>query len=125
MTVQTIAHMDWNVSVLASGEHMYTNTTEGITGIAVIGEPGKYSSVIVVDDETSPEFVYDNAEYASWNTPRVWDILESLGESMYNVEQDMIEDSYDTLYEIGERYDDYGYEDYDPYDNDSDLYNEH
>lgn len=123
MTVQNIAGMEWTVSELSTGERMYTNTTEGITGIAVIGDPGKYSTVIVVDDETSPEYVYDNSERADWNSPRVWEILESLAENMYDVEQDMIEDSYDDLYSIGADYD--AYDDYDyGYDNDSDLYNE-
>lgn len=125
MTVKHIAHMDWTVTVLSNGERMYTNTTEGITGVAVIGDPGKFSYVVVVDDETSPARVYDNAEFSEWNIPRTWGILESLGEAMYDVEQDMIEDSYDTLYEIGEDYDDYGYEDYayDRFDT-TDLYNE-
>lgn len=125
MTVQTIAHMEWTVTVLSSGERMYTNTTEGITGVAVIGDPGKFSYVVVVDDETSPAHVYDNGEYASWNIPGVWGILENLAEYMYAVEQEMIEDSYDSLYEIGEGYADYDFEDYDyGYEDDSDLYNE-
>ncbi len=124
MTVKTIAHMDWTVSELSTGESVYTNTTEGITGVAVIGDSGKFSYVVVVDDETSPARVYDNAEFSEWNIPRTWGILESLVEAMYDVEQDMIEDSYDTLYEIGESYDDYDDYDY-GYDNDSDLYNEH
>lgn len=124
MTVKHIAHMDWTVTSLASGETVYTNTTEGITGVAVIGDSvrGKFSYVVMVEDETSPRHVYDNSEYASWNAPHAWNILESLGEAMYNVEQDLIEDSYDSLYEIGERYEDYDF-DY-GYDNDSDLYNE-
>lgn len=122
MTVKHIAHMDWTVTSLASGETVYTNTTEGITGVAVIGDSGKFSYVVMVEDETSPRHVYDNSEYASWNNPYVWTILENLGEAMYNVEQDLIEDSYDSLYEIGERYEDYDF-DY-GYDNDSDLYNE-
>lgn len=123
MTVERIAHMDWTVSELSTGERMYTNTTEGITGIAVIGEPGKFSSVIVVEGETSPRYVYDNTDFSEWNIPRVWGILESLAENMYDVEQDMIEDSYDDLYSIGADYD--AYDDYDyGYDNDSDLYNE-
>ncbi len=123
MTVKSIAHMDWTVTSLASGERMYTNTTNGLTGVAVIGDSGKFSYVVMVEDETSPRHVYDNAEYTSWNAPRMWSILESLGEAMYNVEQDLVEESYDTLYEIGDRYDDYDH-DY-GYDNDSDLYNEH
>lgn len=123
MTVANIAHMEWTIKVLTTGERMYTNTTEGITGVAVIGESGKFSYVVVVDDETTPRHVYDNAEYESWNAPYVWNILESLGESMYDVEQDMIEESYDSLYEIGERYDDYDDSDYE-YERDSDLYNE-
>lgn len=124
MTVQNIAGMDWTVSELSTGETMYTNTTVGITGVAVIGEPGKFSYVVVVDDETSPRHVYDNADYAEWNLPRVWGILESVGEAMYDVEQDMIEESYDDLYEIDERYDDYAYEGPFHYERDSDLMNE-
>lgn len=123
MTVENIAHMEWAVKVLSSGEKIYTNTTEGITGVAVIGEPGTFSYVIMVEDETSPRYVYDNASNAEWNAPRVWSILESLAENMYDVEQDMIEESYDSLYEIGERYDDYDDSDYE-YERDSDLYNE-
>lgn len=121
MTVEHIAHMDWDVKALSSGEKMYTNTTEGITGVAVIGEPGKFSYVVMVDDETSPRHVYDNAEYSGWNLPHTWGILENLAEHMYDVEQDMIEDEYDTLYEIDDRYDDY--DDYE-YERDSDLMNE-
>ncbi|WPH58145.1 hypothetical protein SEA_LUCKYSOCKE_211 [Streptomyces phage LuckySocke] len=124
MTVEHIAFMDWDVKTLSTGERMYTNTTEGITGVAVIGEPGKFSYVVVVEDETSPRYSYNNAEFSEWNIPRTWGILESLAEAMYDVEQDMIEDSYDTLYEIGERYDDYDDYDYE-YERDSDLYNEH
>ena len=122
MTVENIAHMEWTVQVLSSGEKMYTNTTNGITGVAVIGEPGKFSYVVVVEDETSPRHAYDNATHAEWNIPRTWGILESVGEAMYDVEQDMIEESYDSLYEIGERYDDYE-NDYE-YERDSDLMNE-
>lgn len=123
MTVERIAHMDWTVSELSTGERMYTNTTEGITGIAVIGDPGTFSQVIVVEDETSPRYVYDNEDNSEWNKPGLWSILGSLAGSMYDVEQDMIEDSYDDLYSIGADYD--AYDDYDyGYDNDSDLYNE-
>ncbi len=122
MAVEHIAFMDWDVSTLSSGERMYTNTTEGITGVAVIGEPGKFSYVVVVDDETSPTRVYNNAEFSDWNIPRTWGILESLAEAMYDVEQEMIEDSYDDLYEIDERYDDYS-DDFE-YERDSDLHNE-
>lgn len=124
MTVQNIAHMEWTVKELP-GAVLYTNTTEGITGVAYVAPEGKFSYVVVVDDETSPAHVYDNADYSSWNAPYVWNILESLGEAMYVIEQDMIEDSYDRMYSIGEDYDDNGYEGYDPYENDSDLYNEH
>ncbi len=123
MAGEKIAFMDWDVKTLSTGERMYTNTTEGITGVAVIGEPGKFSYVVVVDDETSPARVYNNAEFSDWNIPRTWGILESLAEAMYDVEQDMIENSYDTLYEIGERYDDYDSYDYE-YERDSDLHNE-
>lgn len=124
MTVKHIAHMDWTVTSLASGETVYTNTTEGITGVAVIGDSvrGKFSYVVMVEDETSPRHVYDNSEYASWNNPYVWTILENLGEAMYNVEQDMIEDAYDHMYD-DRHYDDNDDYDY-GYDNDSDLYNE-
>lgn len=122
MTVATIAHMDWTVSELSTGERMYTNTTEGITGVAVIGDPGKFSYVVMAEDETSPRIMYNNEAYSEWNIPRTWGILESLGEAMYDVEQDMIEDAYDHMYD-DRHYDDddfdYGYE------NDSDLYNEH
>lgn len=121
MTVETIAHMEWTVTVLNNGERMYTNTTEGITGVAVIGEPGKFSYVIVVEDETSPRYVYDNTEFSEWSIPRTWGILESLAENMYDVEQEMIEESYDDLYEIDDRYDDY---DDLEYERDSDLHNE-
>lgn len=125
MTVATIAHMDWTVTELSTGERMYTNTTEGITGVAVIGDPGKFSTVIVVDDETSPAYVYDNGEYSDWNAPRVWDILESLAENMYDVEQDMREDDLDRYYSTGQDLDD-SYDEYDPYDMeyDTDLHNE-
>lgn len=120
--IANIAHMEWTVKVLNSGERMYTNTTEGITGVAVIGDSGKFSYVVMVQDETSPRHVYDNADYSSWNAPHAWNILTSLGEAMYDVEQDMIEESYDDLYEIEERYDDYD-NDYE-YERDSDLMNE-
>lgn len=124
MTVERIAHMDWTVKVLDSGERMYTNTTEGITGVAVIGDSvnGQFSTVVVVDDEISPRYVYDNSEYASWNNPYVWTILENLGEAMYNVEQDMIEDAYDHMYD-DRHYDDSDSYDYE-YERDSDLHNE-
>lgn len=121
MTVATIAHMEWTVTVLTSGERVYMNTTENITGVAFIGDSGKFSYVVMVDDESSPRHMYDNAEYESWNAPHVWNILSSLGEAMYDVEQDMIEESYDDLYEIGEDYDDDS--DYE-YERDSDLHNE-
>lgn len=121
MTVENIAHMEWAVKVLSSGEQMYTNTTGGITGVAVIGESGKFSQVIVVEDETSPRYVYDNTENSDWNRPSLWSILGSLAESIYDVEQDMIEESYDDLYD----YEDHDLEDYDyGYECDSDLYNE-
>lgn len=120
--IANIAHMEWTVTVLNSGERMYTNTTEEITGVAVIGDSGKFSYVVMVQDETSPRHVYDNADYSSWNAPHAWNILTSLGEAMYDVEQDMIEESYDDLYEIEERYDDYD-NDYE-YERDSDLMNE-
>lgn len=125
MTVQHIAHMDWTVTELSTGDRMYTNTTEGITGVAVIGNPGQYSTVIVVEDETSPEYVYDNSERADWNTPRVWSILESLAENMYDVEQDLREDDLDRYYSNGLDRDD-SYDEYDPYDMeyDTDLHNE-
>jgi hypothetical protein len=120
MTV-TIAHMDWTVTSLANGERVYMNTTGEITGVALIGELGKFSYVVMLDDKTSPEESYNNADYANWNHPTVWGILEALGSLMYEVEQDLIEDAYDTLYSIGEDYDDYdSYE----YENDSDLHNE-
>jgi hypothetical protein len=124
MTVEHIAHMDWDVKTLSSGEKLYTNTTEGITGVAVIGSPGQYSTVIMVDDENSPEYVYNNADNSDWNSPRVWDILESLAENMYDVEQDMREDDLDRYYSTGQ--DDDSYDEYDPYDMeyDTDLHNE-
>lgn len=122
MTVKHIAHMDWTVTSLANGERVYMNTTEGITGVAVIGDPGKFSYVVMAEDETSPRVMYNNEAYSEWSIPRTWGILESLGEAMYDVEQDMIEDAYDHMYD-DRHYDDddfdYGYE------NDSDLYNEH
>jgi len=123
MTVEHIAHMDWTVSTLASGERMYTNTTEGITGVAIIGEPGKFSYVVVAEDGKDVHRMYNNAEFSDWNIPRTWGILENLAEAMYDVEQELIEDSYDSLYEIGEDYDDYEGPDY-GMENDSDLYNE-
>jgi|SRR5882757_172983 len=122
MTVTSIAHMDWTVTSLASGERMYVNTTEGIMGVAVIGDPGKFSYVVMVDDENSPRHVYSNTEFSDWNIPGVWGILENVGEAMYDVEQDMVEESYDDLYEIEERYDDYS-DDFE-YERDSDLHNE-
>lgn len=121
MTVQHIAHMDWTVSELSTGERMYTNTTEEITAVAVIGEPGKFSYVVVVEGETSPRYVYDNTDHAEWNIPRVWGILESVGETMYDVEQDLIEDAYDHMYD-DRHYDDYS-DDFE-YERDSDLHNE-
>lgn len=124
MTVATIAHMEWVFSTLTSGERVYMNTTENITGVAFIGDSGKFSYVVMVDDEKSPRHMYDNADYESWNAPHVWNILESLGEAMYDVEQDMIEDEYDNMYSIGAEHDDYGYDEYDPYERDSDLMNE-
>lgn len=117
MTVKTIAHMEWTVTVLNSGERTYMNTTEGITGVAVIGEPGKFSYVIMAEDETSPRYVYDNTEFSHWNSPRVWGILEDLASNMYDVEQELYglyEDDYDAN-------DDGDYE----YENDSDLHNEY
>ena len=125
MTVEHIAFLDWEVSTLTTGERMYTNTTDGITGVAVIGDSGQYSTVIVVEDETSPEYVYDNGENAHWNRPRVWTILETLAENMYDVEQDMREDDLDRYYSTGGDQDD-SYDEYDPYDMeyDTDLHNE-
>jgi len=122
--IAQIAHMEWTVTELSTGERMYTNTTEGITGVAVISDSGKFSYVVMVDDETSPAHAYDNANYSSWNAPYVWHILESLGEAMYVVEQDMREDSLDQYYSIGADYD--AYDEYDPYDMeyDTDLHNE-
>lgn len=122
MTVATIAHMEWVVSTLTSGERVYMNTTENITGVAFIGDSGKFSYVVMVDDEKSPRHMYDNADYESWNAPHVWNILESLGEAMYDVEQDMIEDAYDHMYD-DRHYDDSDSYDYE-YERDSDLMNE-
>lgn len=122
MTVERIAHMEWDVTELSDGAKMYANTTEEITGVAVIRNSSDYSYVIVVKDETSPRYVFDNAEYSEWNSPNVWGVLSNLGEAMYDVEQDMIEESYDDLYEIDERYDDYS-DDFE-YERDSDLHNE-
>lgn len=125
METVTIAHMTWEVTELTTGERVYMNTTDGITGVAVIGEPGKYHTVVMVDDETSPAFMYNNQDFSDWNAPRMWDILESLGEAMYDVEQDMREDDLDRYYSTGQDHDD-SYDDYDPYDTeyDTDLHNE-
>lgn len=123
MTVKNIAHMDWTVTSLPNGERVYMNTTEGITGVAVIGEPGKFSYVIMVEGETSPRYMYDNTKHSDWSIPRTWGILESLGENMYDVEQNMIEDAYNHMYD-DRHYDDNDDHDY-GYENDSDLYNEH
>lgn len=122
MTVEKIAHMEWTVTELSTGETMYTNTTDGITGVAVIGDPGKFFQVVVVEGETSPRYVYDNADYSEWNKPGLWSILGSLAESMYETEQDMIEDAYDHMYD-DRHYDDSDSYDYE-YERDSDLYNE-
>lgn len=118
MLQHTIAGVEWNVEDTSKGI-TYTYSVNGITGVAYWENRSVFSYVVMVDDEESPRHYYNNKEYEGWNIVHKWTLLENVLSVMYDVEDELTEDAYDTLYEIGDRYDDYEYE------RDSDLYNEH
>lgn len=119
----TVENTVWHITPWGNG-HMYANTTNGITGVAYRESDNVFSYAVVVDGETEPYWTYDNAEFASWNVSSLHSLILSMLHTMYEAEQDMIEDEYDRMYSIGEEHDDYGYDAYDPYERDSDLMNE-
>lgn len=112
MTVESIAHTDWTVTETSKGK-MYANTTNGITGVAYWESPSVFMYVVIVEGETLYDYMYDNDTFSDWNHVSVWSLLESVNHAMYETEQDQIEDAYDSMYLIGEDYDDYGSDDYD------------
>jgi hypothetical protein len=121
MLKHTIAGVEWDVEDTSKGL-TYTYAVNGITGVAYWESRSVFSYAVVVDDEKSPRHYYDNKEYSEWNMIHKWTLLENVLHAMYEVEEELTEDSYDTLYEIGERYEDFD-SDYE-YERDSDLYNE-
>lgn len=105
MSTEHIAFMDWTVIETSRGR-MYVNTTDEITGIAVWDNPTTFSYVVMVEGETSPRKIYDNKEYSSWNVSNIWNVLSNLGEAMYDVESDLMDEAEDTMYTNGLDYDD-------------------
>jgi hypothetical protein len=121
MLQHTIVGVEWNVEDMFKGL-TYTYSMNGITGVAYWESRSVFSYVVMVDDETSPRHYYDNKEYSGWNIVHKWNLLEDVLSVMYDVEDELTEDTYNTLYEIGDRYEDFDC-DYE-YERDSDLHNE-
>lgn len=125
MTEKTLTVEDtvWTVTPWGNG-HMYANTTNGITGVAYRENQNTFSYAVVVEGDTEPYHTFDNEQFSEWNSVALHSLILDVLHCMYEAEQDMIEDAYDNMYSIGAEHDDYGYDEYDPYERDSDLMNE-